>query len=216
MTVEHRPGWVRSSSVVLVAWLTLTTALAAVNHVALFRKQEEVERQLKTTVDTAQLLVYEERLAALQQQLSAIVREPPAVADANYQVEREALMAQLEAVKGTLAEFARSSELQALRDQIRTLEQQSVQNRRTPRNPPAERKPQTQPEVVVVPPFAVLGLEARAGERFLSLLPLGSMSLADAHLLRVGESFDNWRLAALDAKAAIFQHGDRQHRVELP
>ena len=215
MTVEHRSERVRASSVVLVALIALTSALAVVNHVALFRQQEAVERQLKTTADAAQLLVYEERLAALQQQLSAIVREPPAVADASFQVEREALAAQLEAIKGTLAEFARSSELQLVRDQLRTVEQRLLQIRRTTPSPPAEPKPDAQP-AEVMPPFAVLALEARAGEQFLSLLPLGSRSLADARLLRVGESFENWRLAALDANAATFQHDGRQHHIKLP
>ncbi|WP_416769061.1 hypothetical protein ACMGT0_17365 [Pseudomonas sp. RHF3.3-3] len=52
------------------------------------------------------------------------------------------------------------------------------------------------------PPFTLLGLESRAGETFLAVLPQGLQRLGDVHLLRPGMLFQGWRLTALDSGKA--------------
>ncbi|QXI31209.1 hypothetical protein [Pseudomonas vanderleydeniana] len=52
------------------------------------------------------------------------------------------------------------------------------------------------------PPFVLLGLESRAGEAFLAVLPKGQQRLGDVHLLRPGMQLQGWRLSALDARRA--------------
>ncbi|MDR2112571.1 MAG: hypothetical protein LBQ62_05665, partial [Candidatus Accumulibacter sp.] len=54
------------------------------------------------------------------------------------------------------------------------------------------------------PSFRVIGIERRADERFLSILPGRTDSLALARLLRVGDTADGWRLDAIEESSATF------------
>ena len=67
----------------------------------------------------------------------------------------------------------------------------------TPRKAAEAAKPKT-PE----PPFRVVGLELRGGERFVSVSAPGASALADLRLLRPGDSAGGWQLQAIEAQAA--------------
>lgn len=56
------------------------------------------------------------------------------------------------------------------------------------------------------PPFTVVGIEYRGGERFLSVAPPGSTQLNQIYLIRPGDAVAGtaWRLNALDGRSARF------------
>ncbi|KPX08771.1 Methyl-accepting chemotaxis protein, partial [Pseudomonas syringae pv. daphniphylli] len=58
----------------------------------------------------------------------------------------------------------------------------------------------------VPPPFSVVGVEYRGGERFLSVAPPGSTQLSQLNLIRPGDMVagSNWQLNSLDDSRALF------------
>lgn len=76
----------------------------------------------------------------------------------------------------------------------------------------------TPPKAVLkplIPPFAVLGIESRGGELFLSVAPSKSASLSQIKLLRTGDSFRGWQLKAIKTNAAVFVVGTRQQVINI-
>jgi hypothetical protein len=69
---------------------------------------------------------------------------------------------------------------------------------------------------VLEPPFNVVGLELRGGERFVSIASHGAAALTDLRLLREGESIGAWQLQAIEAHAVVFRVDDQTVRVALP
>lgn len=67
----------------------------------------------------------------------------------------------------------------------------------------------------LIPPFAVLGIESRGGELFVSVAPSKSASLSQIKLLRTGDSFRGWQLKAIKTNAAVFVVGTRQQVVNI-
>ncbi len=215
MTSDSSAKRPRISHVVFIAWLAASSALAIVNHVALFRQTEDVERRLSTSVDSAQLSLYVEKLDQMQEQVSALSLAPAALTETRYAAERQALVDQVDAVKKNMADFALASELQAVQEHMRAVDGRLQRTRRAEASPPLSTKAPALPDAAI-PPFAVLGMETRGGERFLSVAPRGARSLADVRLLRVGEAIESWVLAGFDNETALFQVDERQHRIALP
>jgi hypothetical protein len=75
----------------------------------------------------------------------------------------------------------------------------------TRKSPPTQ-KPSTRVVAPLPPPFTVIGIEYRGGERFLSVAPTGSTQLSQIYLIRPGDAVAGtaWRLNALDGKSARF------------
>lgn len=67
-------------------------------------------------------------------------------------------------------------------------------------------KPSTSASTPQTPPFTVVGIEYRGGERFLSVAPPGSTQLSQIYLIRPGDAVAGtaWRLNALDGRSASF------------
>lgn len=214
MTAESSPRRVRTLQIILAAWLVLSSALAIVNHVALFRHKEDIDRRLSASVDSAELSVYVEKLDQLQEQVTKLASAPSGLSETHFAIERQALLDQIEAINRTLPGFALTSDLQTIREEMRTVGRLQKAQRAAPVSP-ATTKETAQPDARH-PPFTVLSIEGRGGERFVSVLPLGSRSLADVRLLRVGEALDSWQLSSIEAQTAVFQVGERQHRIAVP
>jgi hypothetical protein len=66
------------------------------------------------------------------------------------------------------------------------------------------------------PPFRVLGVELRGGERFLSITSTAAASLAGARLLREGDAEGGWQLQSIEAQAGVFQVNGQTQRVAVP
>ncbi|KPZ10446.1 hypothetical protein, partial [Pseudomonas syringae group genomosp. 3] len=76
-----------------------------------------------------------------------------------------------------------------------------------PKTPPPSRKSTAQTKVPEPPPpFSVVGVEYRGGERFLSVAPPGSTQLSQLNLIRPGDMVagSNWQLNSLDDSRALF------------
>ena len=66
------------------------------------------------------------------------------------------------------------------------------------------------------PPFRVLGVELRGGERFLSITSTAAASLAGARLLREGDADGGWHLQSIEARAAVFRVDGQVQRLAVP
>jgi hypothetical protein len=61
----------------------------------------------------------------------------------------------------------------------------------------------------------VIGIERRAEERFLMILPKGTDTLSQARLLRVGEQADGWRLDVIKEEGGVFSRDGRKRRMNV-
>ena len=133
---------------------------------------------------------------------------------ARYDAERENVEQRLAAIEQAL-EKRPSDDLRPLRDRLARLEERLAQHMKkpavkTPARPAAPPEPK-----IVAPSFRVIGIERRADERFLSILPQGTDGLSQARLLRVGDTEDGWQLEAIEDEAATFVQGNKKHRLNL-
>ncbi|WP_122256929.1 MULTISPECIES: hypothetical protein, partial [Pseudomonas syringae group] len=103
---------------------------------------------------------------------------------------------------------ARIEELQVKLQDLRAAKPASVQiSAAKPKTPPPSRKATAQAKAAEVPPpFSVVGVEYRGGERFLSVAPPGSTQLSQLNLIRPGDMVagSNWQLNSLDDSRALF------------
>ena len=70
--------------------------------------------------------------------------------------------------------------------------------------PVIRKKPPPAPQP---PPFTVIGIEYRGGERFLSVAPPGSTQLSQINLIRPGDGVTgtSWKLKSMDGRLAHFE-----------
>ncbi|MFK3602943.1 chemotaxis protein [Pseudomonas sp. AP19] len=112
---------------------------------------------------------------------------------------------EIQELRDGLAVCATQADLTALRARLEQVEQQ------TKSFPPPPTPSSTKPKKTVrpnpaplSPPFSVLSVESRGGERFLVVAPHDSRSLTDVRLLHSGEQQGAWRLKILEPNSAIF------------
>ncbi|GID03360.1 chemotaxis protein [Pseudomonas sp. 008] len=117
---------------------------------------------------------------------------------------------EIQELRDGLADRATVADLTALRARLQHVEQEFLDLKTQPPLPPptpAATKPKkTVPPkpAPLSPPFSVLGVESRGGERFLAVASPNSRSLKDIRLLHNGERLGTWRLKGLEPNAAIF------------
>ncbi|HBP6458452.1 TPA: methyl-accepting chemotaxis protein, partial [Pseudomonas aeruginosa] len=78
-------------------------------------------------------------------------------------------------------------------------------------------KPKPKPKPIEPPPFSILGVEYRGGERFLSVAPPGSTQLSQIYLIRQGDAVagTTWRLTGLDDRTAHFDVAGASRSVRI-
>ena len=117
---------------------------------------------------------------------------------------------ELQELRDGLAARATEADLTALRARLEQVEQQLLDLRTKPFPPPptpsaTKPKKTARPKPTpLLPPFSVLSVESRGGERFLAVAPHDSRSLKDVRLLHRGEQLGAWQLKVLEPNAAIF------------
>lgn len=117
---------------------------------------------------------------------------------------------EIQELRDGLAARATQADLTALRARLEQVEQQFLDLRTKPSSPPptpSEPKPKktARPKPAPLsPPFLVLSVESRGGERFLAIAPHDSRSLMDVRLLHSGEELGTWHLKVLESNSAIF------------
>lgn len=205
---DSRTRWLKIAA---AFWLLLISALALINSVGLSRLAE----QTQSSAQDAQVKALGLRVADLEQQADADKGRPAPISQAEFATARQALderMTRLEAAEETRALAVDLQTLQARVNGIETrLEKaRQVASAARPRAPVAT-KPKVQD-----PPFRVLGVELRGGERFLLITSTAATSLAGARLLREGDAEGGWQLQSLEAQAGVFQVNGQTQRIAVP
>ena len=154
----------------------------------------------------------QERLA----QLEIPVTLPPAASPADLRALQQTLEARVAVIAKTVEQRAPWQALRELEQQVQRLES-------LPPAPVAavvEAKPQSAPKPLprkpIPPPFQIIGVELRGGERFLAVTPRNAKTLEQTQLLRVGETRQGWILETLEASSAVFRVDRTVRRLPLP
>ncbi|CAI2796237.1 putative membrane protein [Pseudomonas cichorii] len=117
---------------------------------------------------------------------------------------------EIQELRDGLTARATAADMTALRARLEQVEQQLLELKTQPSTPPstsstAKPKQTAHPKPISLsPPFSVLSVESRGGERFLAVAPHDSRSLRDVRLLHSGEQQGAWRLKILEPNSAIF------------
>ena len=205
---SHRTTLLR---VAAVTWLLLISAVVVIDRVILSTRADRTEDAVPAT----QLSELEAQLAELAREIEQQRQGPAALPLGRYESERVALDQRLEALEQAVDDRP-TIDLQSLQTRIDRLEVRlaTVRSAPTAASRPPVRAP-ARPRHVE-PSFRVIGVELRAGERFLSILPADASALSQAGLLRAGETEAGWRLEVIEDGAAVFRHGDEVRRLTVP
>lgn len=193
-------------------WLLCISLIAIVNSVGLSRLTEQARRDTQAT----QIKALAGQMAELAQQAEAGKRQPKPVSQADFAAARQALEARLASLEQAQVDTAHASDLQALQGRVSAVETRQQELRAAAPTVLRPRVPVAVKPKALVPPFRVVGQELRGGERFLSIAPPATTSLANVRLLREGDSDSGWQLQSIEAHAALFQVNGRPQRVALP
>jgi hypothetical protein len=208
---DRHGHWTKIAAVVL---LLFVGALAVDNRVELSRLAEAS----RVPSQDAQLQVLAARVAELAQQVERFQPPPDAVPRARFETEHVAVEQRLTAIEQALNDPPPAADPQPLLDRLTQLEERLAQVQAQPASPqdvPPPRPPETPRPKPAVPPFQALGVESRAGERFVAILPSGANALAQVRLLRVGDREGGWRLESIEAGAAVFSRAGQRQRLNL-
>lgn len=205
---SHRTTLLR---VAAATWLLLISAVVVIDHVILSTRADRTEDAVPAT----QLSELEAQLAELAREIEQQRQEPAALPLGRYESERVALDQRLAALEQALNDRP-TVDLEPLQTRIDRLEVRLANVRSAPTaasRPPVRAPARPRP---IEPSFRVIGVELRAGERFLSILPTDAAALAQARLLRAGETETGWRLEVIEDGGAVFRHGDEVRRLTVP
>lgn len=191
--------------------------------------------QLSTLSRTVNGAAEKVSIDALQSRVSAIndrldtMSSKPLVTMEDFRISQQALSSRIDAVQATAtqaheaaAEATRSSatagdllvlkaDLELLAGKLQKMSTPETQATALARK--ASSKPKSKPAPVKAPPipqdpppFQMVGLEYRGGERFLAIAPSGSTRLSQIYLIRPGEvvSGSGWRLKSVNERTATF------------
>ena len=205
---SHRTTLLRVAG---ATWLLLISAVVVIDHVILSTRADRTEDAVPAT----QLSELEAQLAELAREIEQQRQGPAALRWERYESERVALDQRLAALEQALNDRP-TVDLEPLQTRIDRLEVRLANVRSAPTaasRPPVRAPARPRP---IEPSFRVIGVELRAGERFLSILPTDAAALAQARLLRAGETETGWRLEVIEDGGAVFRHGDEVRRLTVP
>ncbi|WP_069865621.1 hypothetical protein [Pseudomonas citronellolis] len=211
MTMHESERHATLVRVVAIVWLSLISAAAVFDHAALSGLAE----QLEARAPIARVESIERKLA---KQIEHDRQQPDALAQARYEADRRALDQRLAAIEQSLGNRHAEDNLLPLQARLEQLETQLAAARRTTSVPA---RPRQHASAAVPPaprnlPFDIVGVELRADERFLAILPSGASAAAQVRLLRVGETESGWRLDAIDGSAAVLRRSNETLRLAIP
>ena len=202
-----RPRWLEIAAGV---WLVLVSGIAIVDSVSLSRLIE----QSRSSAQDARVQALATRVSDLEHQAEATKHQPKPVVQGDFDAARQALEERLAHVEQAQAADAHGEDIKALQARVGVLEAR-LKKRAPSATAPRKTAEATKPKVPE-PPFDVVGLELRGGERFVSIASRGATALTDLRRLREGESIGAWQLQAIDAHAVVFRVDDQTVRVALP
>jgi hypothetical protein len=191
-------------------WLTLTSVVLATHQASLSRLEGSIQEQ----ADSVTLQLFEERLIELERSNFDTSQNQTRVTQTQLNQTTDALSRRIDVMHAAITGAAAMADLQTLQDQLRQLE--SKHQTTTPS--PATSKLKLKPRKVskpAEPSFQIIGRELRGGERFLSINPLGSQSLEQSRIMRIGETYAGWRLQGFDAQTAEFVVDGELRRLNI-
>lgn len=204
---DGRPRWPKIAAAV---WLLLVSALAVVNSVGLSRLTE----QSRTSAQDAHVQALATRVGELEQQAEAGKRQPKPITQTDFDTARQALEERLSHIEEAQSTDVPPGDVQALQVRVGEIEARLKKAQRSAvasRHAAEAARPK-----LLEPPFNVVGLELRGGERFLSSATPGATSLPDVRLLREGDSAGEWQLQAIEARTAVFRVDGQTLRIAVP
>jgi hypothetical protein len=209
-------GRMRWAMITAFVGLLLIGILTVINSVELSRLAE----QNNTDHLDAQVQVLATHVADLVRQVEQARKLPDAVPLARYDAERQTAEQRLAVIEQALHARPTDDDLPLLRDRQTQLEERLTQFMAltaTPAPTPTPVRPTPSPQPKAAEPsFQVIGVERRADERFLAILPVRANSLSQVRLLRVGDRENSWRLDAIDDVAVTFSQAGKTRRLSLP
>lgn len=213
--------------------LPLATGLLILGAIIAFQQYQlsTLSRTLNGAAEKTSIDALQSRVSAIDDRLDTVSGKPLVTME-DFRVSHQALSSRIDAAQSTAkqaseaaAEVARSSatagDLLVLKADLESLDGKlqkmgKPHPQATAPAPKASSKPKPKPAPVKAPPipqdpppFQMVGLEYRGGERFLSVAPTGSTRLSQIYLIRPGEmvSGSTWRLKAVDERTATFDVG---------
>ncbi|WP_051414903.1 hypothetical protein [Pseudomonas sp. QTF5] len=175
----------------------------------------ELTQRLVEQADSTDLQHLEDRVMGLELSILNAQQSPNAVTRTEMTDLSAALNGRITDIeKAMAATHQPQTDLQALLQRVLQLEsgQKQLMHLPVPNKPaPLPRKPKKPAE----PSFQILGWELRGGERFLSIVPVGTQSLDQSRLMRIGESYAGWRLEGFDEQSAVFVADGVTHRLNI-
>ncbi len=203
-----RTRWFRTAA---AFWLLLISAAALINSIGLSRLAE----QIQGSAQDAQANALGLRVADLEQQAEADKRRPVPISHTEFATARQALDERMTRLEKAEEARALAVDLQTLQGRVNRIEARLEKIRQVA--PAARpRAPVVMRPKVPEPPFRVLGVELRGGERLLSITSTAAASLAGARLLREGDVEGGWQLQSIEAQAGVFQVSGQTQRVAVP
>jgi hypothetical protein len=179
---------------------------------------------LTEAADKTTIKALQGRLSDIDDRLDTVAGKPMVSMD-DFRASQQALSARIDVVQAATAQAqdlartsASASELVVLKADVEALNgrlQKVTASQPTvaTAKPPAPPKPKPKAAAAKVaptpqtpPPFQMVGLEYRGGERFLAVAPSGSTRLSQIYVIRPGEvvSGSTWRLKSVNERTATF------------
>ncbi|KTS76429.1 hypothetical protein NS274_15590 [Pseudomonas oryzihabitans] len=198
----------------------------------LFLQLKHVNRDLDAAAGQDMVQAITKRLDGVEDRLDHFAGSNP-VQDADFRVSQQALSQRIDTAQALMVEIqhanqsalqgvaqaadlvALEAKIEGLQNDLSDLRKKATEPAKVPpplivpkqrATPVAKRKHEPPKPIETPPPFTVVGIEYRGGERFLSVAPPGSTQLSELYLVRPGDNVGGtrWRLARLDDRQAQF------------
>lgn len=223
-----------------IAWILVLSEFVFSN----LKVTTELKEQLNSQNQTATVQVLESKVIELMEQVAELQNTSNKTAPSDMETLQTHWNAQFKALQEQGSQYALSSELMLVWDEVKTLQERvthimqtepKVESKAEPKsdlNPQAGQlwpattqdsksaavsntKPAPVKPAALHPPFKVIGVELRQGHRVLTLLSHKSKSASDIQLLRIGQQYSGWVLKELDDQAAVFKVGNRTRTIQF-
>lgn len=215
MNISTEAGYGRYARLLKIAaaiWLLTVSILAVINTVGLSRP--DLQRQ--NTVLYARLQTLAERVEDVEHQFRVFETRPATVSQTDFIEVGQTQKKQIADIEQVLADTVKGGELKAINNRFDKLQERVNALAKPPPTSPGPRKATSPNRRTATPPFRIVDVELRGGERFLSLLPRADAGADDIRLLRPGEAEGGWRLQSLDTDTAVFRVKGQTQWVKLP
>ena len=214
------PRPTRTTLIFSLCLIALASVLAYENH-----QLSLVSNDLASTADKDSLNALLTRLAKVDERLDAVDGKHLVTND-DFRSGQQALSNRIDAVQAYAKQASKTTQdlsmrVTAAEEQVMVLKAsiEMIDNRLQELSKPQTTEPLaavSPPKTIIrkkpppapqPPPFTVIGIEYRGGERFLSVAPPGSTQLSQINLIRPGDGVTGtaWKLKSMDGRLAHFE-----------